>query len=298
MANISAIVGFAACAADLHKKTSAQSAKNLKFGDMQTSRDHGKSMTRKKHPVGDASRRRSPSIWTAVAAAAVVLSAQIRIAEAQMPGGMPGGGPGGRGQVPPGGGLPDEPPTSSSYSDKPDLAAKKAYKAGMKALDKAKALEAEAAAATNPDKRAKDMEKVGDHYNAALDAFTEALSNKGDMVDAWDQVGYVHLHLGAYREAIDDYNHTLALKPELMEAIEHRAEAYLAVDRLDEAKAAYMDLYNHAPDLASQLMVVMQKWVADYQADPRGMRASDIEAFGKWTNERDGIAKQTASLPH
>ena len=28
--------------------------------------------------------------------------------------------------------------------------------------------------------------------------FTEALSNKGDMVEAWDNVGYVHLRLGAY----------------------------------------------------------------------------------------------------
>ena len=53
----------------------------------------------------------------------------------------------------------------------------------------------------NPDKKAKDMERVSDQYNVALDAFTEALSNKGDMVEAWDQVGYVHLRLGAYREA-------------------------------------------------------------------------------------------------
>jgi tetratricopeptide (TPR) repeat protein len=142
------------------------------------------------------------------------------------------------------------------------------------------------------------MEKVSDQYNQALDSFTEALSNKGDMVDAWDQVGYVHLRLGAYREAIDDYNHTLALKPELMEAIEHRAEAYLVVDRLDDVRAAYMDLYNHAPDLASQLMVAMQKWLAAHQADSRGLRAGDIAAFGKWLNERDGIAKPTASLPH
>jgi hypothetical protein len=27
------------------------------------------------------------------------------------------------------------------------------------------------------------------------------------------------------------------------------------------------------------------------------MRASDIDAFAKWVQERDGIAKQTASLP-
>jgi tetratricopeptide (TPR) repeat protein len=232
----------------------------------------------------------------AIVAAAGVLSSQIRTADAQMMPGGPGAG-GGRGQAPPVGGLPDEPPSSSS-SEKPDIAAKKAFKAGMKALDKAKALEADAAATSNPDKKAKDMEKESDQYNQALDSFTEALSNKGDMVDAWDQVGYVHLRLGAYREAIDDYNHTLRLKPELMEAIEHRAEAYLVVDRLEDVRAAYMDMYNHAPDLASQLMTAMQKWLAAHQADPVGMRAGDIDAFGKWLNERAGIAKQTASLPH
>ena len=53
------------------------------------------------------------------------------------------------------------------------------------------------------------------------------------------------LRLGAYRESIDDYNHTLALKPDLAEAIQHRAEAYMYVDRLEEAKAAYMDLFFH-----------------------------------------------------
>ena len=103
----------------------------------------------------------------------------------------------------------------------------------MKALNKAKELEAAAAAAPNADKKAKALEKMGDDYNKALDLFTEALSNKGDMVEAWDNVGYVHLRLGAYAEAVDDYNHVLALKPDLLEAVAHRAEANLALDRLD-----------------------------------------------------------------
>jgi tetratricopeptide (TPR) repeat protein len=214
-----------------------------------------------------------------------------------MPGGMGGGGMGGRGQMPPGaGGMPDEPPTVTE--DKPDVAVKKALKAATKALDRAKALEADAAGTNDPDKKARDMERVSDQYNIALDAFTEALSHKSDLVDAWDQVGYVHLRLGAYREAIDDYDHTLTLKPELMEAIEHRAEAYLAVDHLDEVKIAYMDLYNHTPDLAAQLMAAMQKWVAARQADPSTPHSADAAAFSKWVSDRDGIAKQTASLPH
>ena len=235
-----------------------------------------------------------------IVAALALFGLQARIADAQvMPGGggMGGGGMGGRGQVPPGaGGMPDEPPTPSE--DKPDVAVKKALKAATKALDKAKALQADAAATKDPDKKAKDMDRVSDQYNIALDAFTEALSHKSDLLEAWDQVGYVHLRLGAYREAIDDYDHTLTLKPELMEAIEHRAEAYLAVDHLDEVKIAYMDLYNHSPDLAAQLMALMQKWVAARQADPNTPRSADAEAFSKWVSDRDGIAKQTASLPH
>jgi hypothetical protein len=71
----------------------------------------------------------------------------------------------------------------------------------------------------------------------------------------------------------------------------------MAVDRLDDAKAAYMDLFNHARPLADQLMVSMQKWQDDHRAAANGMRASDIDSFGKWLQERDGIAKQTASNP-
>ena len=231
-----------------------------------------------------------------IVAAVALCALQVRIAHAQ---GLPGGGMGGggRGQMPPGaGGMPDEPPTVAD--DKPDVAARKYLKAAYKALEKAKSFEADAATTRDPDKKAKDLERVNNQYSIALDAFTEALSNKGDLVEAWDQVGYVHLRLGAYREAIDDYNHTLALKPELMEAIEHRAEAYLAVDHLDEVKIAYMDLYNHSPDLAAQLMAAMQKWVAARQADASTPHSADAEAFAKWVSDRDGIAKQTASLPH
>jgi tetratricopeptide (TPR) repeat protein len=224
--------------------------------------------------------------------AAALIDANVALAQ-MMPGGQ-GQMPGGRGSPSP----PQEEETPTQSTVKPDVAARKAFNAGMKSLNKAKELEAAAAAATNADKKAKEMEKVGDNYSRALDQFTEALSNKGDMLDAWDNVGYIHLRLGAYNEAIDDYNHVLAMKSDLLEAIEHRAEAYLAVDRLEDAKIAYMDLFNHAPTLADKLMQAMQKWQSDHRTDAHGMRAADVDAFGKWLSERDGIAKQTASLPH
>jgi tetratricopeptide (TPR) repeat protein len=218
------------------------------------------------------------------------------------------GSPGARAQGYPGGGgmpgrggmnqpsmAPSDDTGPQASTEKPDAAAKKAFNAGVKSMNRAKEFEEAAAKAANPDKQAAALEKVGDAYNRALDQFTEALSNKGDMVDAWNYVGFIHLRLGAYRESIDDYNHTLAMKPGLLEAIEHRGEAYMAVDRLDDAKAAYMDLFNHERPLADQLMVSMQKWLASHRAAANGMRPADIDSFEKWLQERDGIAKQTAS---
>ena len=87
-------------------------------------------------------------------------------------------------------------------------------------------------------------------------------------------------------------------KPDLHEAVAHRAEANLALDRLEDVKAAYMDLFNHAPALADQLMLAMHKWMGEHRNDARGMRPADLAAFDKWLQERDIVAQQSASLPH
>jgi hypothetical protein len=55
-------------------------------------------------------------------------------------------------------------------------------------------------------------------------------------------------------------------------------------------------VFNHDRKLADPLMAAMQRWVTDHRANANGMRAADIDAFAKWVQERDGIAKQTASL--
>ena len=230
-------------------------------------------------------------IHCAAVLAAAALCAGAAPALGQMPGGQGGmGRPSGMSQ-------PGEEITTTPAVDKPDAAATKAYTAGKKSMAKALAFENAAAVAPNPDKKSIALEKMGDAYNRALDQFTEALSNKGDLVEAWNEVGYIHLRLGAYTESIDDYNHTLALKPDLYPATLHRAEAYLAVDRLDDAKRAYMDLFNHARPLADELMTAMQKWLAAHRTDANGMRVADVDSFDKWLQEQGGIAKQTASLP-
>jgi hypothetical protein len=227
---------------------------------------------------------------------ALCVGAADALAGGQMSGQMPGGigGRPGAGQI--------SPPTGDAPAraeDKPDVAATKWFKAGVKSVHKAQEYVAAAAAAPNADKKASALERAGDNYTRALDEFTEALSNKGDMYEAWNYVGYVHLQLGAYAESIDDYNHAFALKADNnLEAVESRAEAYLGADRLDDAKSAYMDLFSHQRTLADQLMAAMQRWQSEHRANANGMRGADLDAFDKWLQDRDGIAKQTASAPH
>jgi len=227
------------------------------------------------------------------ALATAVLAGHALLASGQMmPGGGGMGGMGGRpGMNPPGDELPSTPPV-----DKPDASARKAFNAAMKSMAKAREYETAAANASNPDKKAKELDKMEDAYNRALDQFTEALSNNGDMVEAWNNVGYIHLKLGAYAEAVDDYNHTLALKADLPDAILHRAEALVAVDRIDDAKAAYMDLFNHDRPLADELLATMRQWVTDHRANLNGMRTQDVDAFDQWVQERARVTAAGSAL--
>jgi tetratricopeptide (TPR) repeat protein len=206
-----------------------------------------------------------------------------------------------RGGIPPvtgsGGRTQQGPEMPSTPAEvKPDKAATKAYAAGMRSMQKARDLEESIAKATDPDKKAKAMSKLDDTYGRALEEFTEVLRNKNEMYDAWNKIGFIHLHFGAYRESIDDYNHALALKPDLLEAIQHRGEAFMGADHLDDAKAAYMDLFFHARPLADQMMITMQAWLESHRASANGMRPADIDAFDKWLQEREGIAKTTAAI--
>jgi tetratricopeptide (TPR) repeat protein len=203
---------------------------------------------------------------------------------AQMPGGMQGGMPGGGGR--PTMSPPAEDSTSAPRADKPDVAAQKAYRAAVKSLTKAREYDDLAQRAANDDKRTGELEKARDAYYRALDQFTEALSGNAEMFEAWNGAGEVHLRLGAYGESVDDYDHALKFRPDYPEATFHRAEAYLKLDRLDEAKIAYMDLFNHARPLADRLMQDMQDWLASHRAEPKGIRPATIDGFDAWLKDR------------
>ena len=82
----------------------------------------------------------------------------------------------------------------------------------------------------------------------------------------------------------------------LATARENRGEALLALNRVDEAKQTYVDLFPTKKALASLLLHQMQHWIAEqrYAAQPAEDTGS-LDAFQEWVQERSHIAGEDAA---
>jgi tetratricopeptide (TPR) repeat protein len=188
------------------------------------------------------------------------------------------------------------PADSGSRSSSPENAAKAAYNSGVRSIKEAKEYESDAAKASNPQKSAKALDKAHQYYSKALEQFIDAASQQPQMYQAWNYIGFANRHLGNYDAALSAYAKALELNPAYPEAIEYRGEAYLGLNKIDEAKEAYMTLFRGSRGLADELMTAMRRWTDARRTDAQGLAPEVIEAFSKWVDERAGIAAQTASL--
>jgi tetratricopeptide (TPR) repeat protein len=116
------------------------------------------------------------------------------------------------------------------------------------------------------------------------------------MYEAWNYIGFTCRKLGDAKTALTAYDEALRLKPAYNEAIEYRGVAYLALNRIDDAKTAYMTLFRDDRKLAEQLMQEMQNWLSARRSDPSGVASEQLDKFAEWVGERTTIAQQTASL--
>jgi tetratricopeptide (TPR) repeat protein len=171
-----------------------------------------------------------------------------------------------------------------------------AYNSGVRELSDAKKYDGDAAAAARDDKRVKALGRAQKAYREALDQFQKAVKAKADMFQAWNYIGFTQRHLGDYESALTAYARALELNPTYEEAVEYRAEAYLGLNRIEDAKSAYMDLFGAARPLAEELLQSMHRWIAERQNDPRGVRREELGAFTQWVESRATIAQQTVSF--
>jgi tetratricopeptide (TPR) repeat protein len=161
-------------------------------------------------------------------------------------------------------------------------------KEGVTALERAQTATDEAARADAADEAKKKFQRAKSEYK-------QATQSDRKLHYAWNGLGYTQRMLGDYDSAIASYEKALKLEPGFPNAVEYRAEAYLALGRLEEVKAAYLDLFGRERPFADLLMRKMQAWV-DAQRKQPSVEASQIDAFSQWVAERATLAQQTASL--
>ncbi len=169
--------------------------------------------------------------------------------------------------------------------------AKNSYNRALKYRDKAWEYEAKAAVAQDKD-REKYENKAGKEYEKALKALSSAVSDDPMLYQAHSSLGYVLRKTRDYESSLAAYNRALEINPRYAEAIEYRGEAYLGLNRLDDAKEAYMELFRTDRKRAEELMEAMQEWVDARRADADGVDAGTIAEFSGWVDERSGLAAQ------
>lgn len=186
----------------------------------------------------------------------------------------------------PDGPLPDANATAATTAPDGAMAARLAYNLGYDEFEKAQTAEKQGAKAA----------ALKPQFTAARVKFEDAAKADPSLKEAWNMVGYTSRRLGDYERSLAAYEKALALDPTYGEAIEYRAEAYLALNRIDEAKSAYLTLFASARNHAGVLLDSMRRWVAERRRAPAGVAPAAIDAFAKWVDERGAIAQQTASL--
>jgi tetratricopeptide (TPR) repeat protein len=186
--------------------------------------------------------------------------------------------------------------TDGPLPKSPENVAMSAYNTGVKLVEKADELVADAARQTDGKKQQKARDKARKNYSNAARKFAQAVEVQSQMYAAWNYLGYTQRKLGNYPDALAAYDRALSLKPGYAEAIEYRGHAYLGLNRLSEAKEAYLALYAGNRKLAASLLAAMQDWVGAHRTNANGIDVAMVDSFASWVNERSKIAGQTVGL--
>jgi tetratricopeptide (TPR) repeat protein len=190
--------------------------------------------------------------------------------------------------------VPSAPSAAPSRAMTPEEMANDVYNSGISHRDRALKAETQAFKDTKDSDRVKnEKKKAREEHEKALKDFKRAADLNPSMPQAFNGMGYSYRKLGDYTKALENYDRALKLAPNFLDAIEYRGEAYLGLNRLDDAKQAYLTLFGVDRKQADQLMKAMTEYVAKKKADPSGVDPAALSAFESWIAERAGVAQQT-----
>jgi tetratricopeptide (TPR) repeat protein len=195
----------------------------------------------------------------------------------------------------PGGGM-STPSSAPAMQRSPHDQAVDYYNNAERRLDGLAKTHDEMKAATDAQKVAKLQAKIAKGLENAAADFERAVKSDPSLYQAYSELGFTLRKMGKFDESLAAYDKSLALNPNYAPALEYRAEAYLGLNRIDDARKTYMGLFAADRPRADALLIAMKGFVASRRAAPAGVDAAQFEAFAKWVEQREVIHSQTAAL--
>jgi len=205
---------------------------------------------------------------------------------------LPAGASGGAPMTPPGGASSMQPVPQKS----PEEEAIDHYNAGIRMRDRALAFQKEATAQTDEKDRAKLDKKAQKEFGRAIEEFQAATQKNPSFYQAASDLGFVLRKTGQYAVALEYYNRALSLAPNYTPAIEYRAEAYLGLDRVEDAKQSYLQLFSADRARADELLGAMRGWADRRRTDPGSVSPEMVQGFTQWLQQREELAHQTPAV--
>ncbi|MGH8178898.1 MAG: hypothetical protein ACREV5_21780 [Steroidobacter sp.] len=166
-----------------------------------------------------------------------------------------------------------------------ELSAIDAYNAGYAFIQRAEHQENIASASTLPREKTAALRSARASYEAALKKFGTAVEFDRSMHEAYTYLGYANRKLGQHYAALEAYEQALRIHSDFPHAIEYQGQAFLGLNRIDEAKFNYLRLYALDQAQAHKLLRAMKSWAdANAATPPEGV---DVVALKDWIAERE-----------
>jgi tetratricopeptide (TPR) repeat protein len=159
-----------------------------------------------------------------------------------------------------------------------------AYTAGYASILRAEHAENLVAASAGKADRAAARKQANRAYLAALESFATAVRFDASMHEAHTYMGYANRKLGRYEPALQAYERALQIEPDQPRAIQYQGEAFLGLNRLDQARFNYLRLYALDKAQSDKLLLAMHSWVESKRSKPP--TGVDFDAFSAWVADR------------
>jgi tetratricopeptide (TPR) repeat protein len=194
----------------------------------------------------------------------------------------------------PGAYRPREQTSTASVKPADEQSAIDVYNAGYALIQRAEHYEALASASTGDRDRAAASNEARACYEKSLAKFSAAVKWDPSMHEAQTYLGYANRKLGRHKAALAAYERALRINPDYPHAIEYQGQAFLGLDRVDDAKFNYLRLYALNQAQAHKLLRAIQAWADAHSAQPPN--EIDIGALREWIADRERSHKSDETL--